>query len=562
MWTWVRRGSLLLALIALTCCAGAKIQKVPNRSDYANWTDDDQRRADEMDGLRFYRSRPYVAVSRPFPVRSRSYIVHGVTSPDGQFVRITSPLPAELRGQLDAAGVQADGMLPAALVFPAAQNDPVAAKRRAIEAEAARINAQANLERAIRTKPAPPPGPNAQGGAVNDTNKDALGGQQQQPRANPPADAGTTNPATQTQQQNAGTTTTAPLPDPSDPNRPQQEKDADESTGLSTLELSTDLDRIGSKDVNDFFDIIYLPDFEEEYVIDTVPGLGNSDVKLTQGPGGILLAAGVEVDNSQLNEPILKAWDALVGAATKAGVSAMGVPGEGIVAPDAQGGMTTMGPNGLPVFRDMQGTPISLRIHVVSMANPGLYPILKADELVDNRCLLRQLHERGVPGCNPVSCNGAVAEHVLPCFPYTRIAYQVHSKVIVEHLISTTNAVSVTFATGANAQGGQIPSGARAQGGAVPVAGNHITDAELVRRINGALADRCRYPCVCVEIVSRDPATGPVASIKRLAIRIRHRAGGQIHPTLVSHYESQAARAIKEAFGWGTGVEVAVAAAP
>ena len=79
---------ILGGIILVLGCADVAIRKVPNSSDYESWSDYDQRCVDNMCGLRFYRTRPYVVVKKPFVVSSKPYLVAAMTSIDGKFVRI------------------------------------------------------------------------------------------------------------------------------------------------------------------------------------------------------------------------------------------------------------------------------------------------------------------------------------------------------------------------------------------------------------------------------------------------------------------------------------------
>lgn len=54
------------------------------------------------EGLRFYMTRPFVVVHRPFPIEARAYLVSGTISADGRFVQLTG-LPEEFRQAVPAA---------------------------------------------------------------------------------------------------------------------------------------------------------------------------------------------------------------------------------------------------------------------------------------------------------------------------------------------------------------------------------------------------------------------------------------------------------------------------
>src|SRR5437016_1705056 len=94
-WRVFNLVSLVLMLLAAAAmlsphvgCASVRVQKVPTPTQYGHWTDDMQRRADEMRGIRFYLPRPFVNVFESFPIRTDVYLADGVVSADGKYVLI------------------------------------------------------------------------------------------------------------------------------------------------------------------------------------------------------------------------------------------------------------------------------------------------------------------------------------------------------------------------------------------------------------------------------------------------------------------------------------------
>ena len=128
---------VLAVILAMTACVDAKIRKVRDPSDYTCWTDEDQRAVDRLCGLRFYLSRPYVAVHKPFPVTARTYLVDGVLSEDGCFVRVVGDL-----AKLDEAGRRA-------LQHASLSADSLDVSTRAVWRADAQANALARAEREV-----------------------------------------------------------------------------------------------------------------------------------------------------------------------------------------------------------------------------------------------------------------------------------------------------------------------------------------------------------------------------------------------------------------------------
>ena len=105
---------ILIAAVLLSGCVQASVRKVRNRADYQEWTKDDQLEIDRLCGIRYYLSRPYVVVHKPFPVHSETTLVDGVVSEDGRYVRLVgdlSTLDDDAKNALRHASVAADSRL-------------------------------------------------------------------------------------------------------------------------------------------------------------------------------------------------------------------------------------------------------------------------------------------------------------------------------------------------------------------------------------------------------------------------------------------------------------------
>ncbi len=741
----------LIAVALSIGCATAVVRKVPNRADYENWTDEDQRMADAMCGLRFYRSRPYVVVHDPFPVTSSAYLVEAVVNPDGQSIRIIGNCPRKLTDDLIHIGVGQDMCLPGEmlwdpedakgetraapkpkpvptpaptpsptqpstgnfrpqatgsvlvplrafrgsnggpLVFPDGgslyntEKEADATAHGAIETVAGSLKKPVIRYRLTdfksddevtllksdtsRTGLKVTPGNSAVASAGDGTRKfsgtggsgafkqgDVIVGSKSRARATIKGVSGDAGKQTVTYQLNplprgrifsAGTacdieettpvtewkitptgatgnfaeedvitgpgdnpavgvvtdvtsgvvtydlltgsknfklndditsmrageagpkaksstplaaqgiapgagagagagdsrttgndlitpgtkgdppTVVAPVPnDTADP------KDADVTapTGQNEISLST-YNEVYQKKVTNSFDIIYLPDFEEEYVIDPKANLGSMDMRFTQGPGGVLMAMGMKVDNSAITRPIVDAWKDIAGALSRAGTTAVDkmVPSfKAQAGPDGK-------PKG-PVLAQA-GKRVTLRIHVVSMASQGMYPILKAKEVINNRQCMSQLQD-----CDCHICRGRTAremaerQHVVPVYPYSRIAYQVHRVIIVEKLVPTRN-VAPPFVNFKGQAAQNNKSDFRPQAApsapAAPAPVGTLTNQELLRKINGILASECT--CNCAKILIRNPGVGDLKSIKTLRLLIQ-RSNGRPAPAVMAPY--------------------------
>jgi len=140
--------SLAIGACVLTSCANVKVRKVPTPTQYSVWTDEMQRKADSMEGFRFYLPRPFLNVFESFPVRTDIYIADGHVSPDGKYVIIESVRKESgLNDYL--AGVKKDTVIPSdSLTLPSEDN-----LNRAERILGAQSGAFENLAKAITNVP-------------------------------------------------------------------------------------------------------------------------------------------------------------------------------------------------------------------------------------------------------------------------------------------------------------------------------------------------------------------------------------------------------------------------
>ncbi len=104
-----RGAAALVAGIAVWVgCARVDVRKVPVRSAYAAWSDEDQRRSDSICGQRYYLPRPFLAVEKPFLVGGGDFYARGTVRGQGQLVALeAASLPPALKGHFPSDGVSA-----------------------------------------------------------------------------------------------------------------------------------------------------------------------------------------------------------------------------------------------------------------------------------------------------------------------------------------------------------------------------------------------------------------------------------------------------------------------
>lgn len=317
---------LVLAMLGLIVlgppgCATVKVRKVPTPSQYTHWTDQMQRQADDMEGLRFYLPRPFVAVHESFPVRTDVYLADGTISPDGKYVILT-----RIRGESEFAR---GNTLARGVSLPRrAVSDPKGGRG---------VRAEGKVEDAISATTQPSP--------------------------NLPGDTPTEKPARKQDEP----TSTAPAP-------PTGAK-----TGVTTAKATNSNGAFAYQPLRGNFDLAYLPDFDEQYAISARSGLGNANFEVNLGQGWSLQGFNSLTDNSELNKRIFDVIDTSISLAKKvAGASV-----DTLIKDLAAGASGAIRAEGAVQEERDPGTPVTLKFTVVHYAAKGLYPVIKPRELQD-----------------------------------------------------------------------------------------------------------------------------------------------------------------------------------
>ncbi len=382
-------GTAALVLFALGC-ASVTVKKVPAPSQYMQWSDKMQARADEMEGIRFYMPRPFVNVFESFPIRTDIYLAQGVVSPDGAYVYLTDVIP-ESKFATDSAPL------------PFSKNSLAGIDSFKIPfsyIQQGRPDPQPPADRASANQPTQPgAAPAAQsvgsGGASGGASGAPLPGEGLGRYVGREAllrilsgingadvqSAGLTGPVLSDiltkyfDHQRALATQPAvktPLVPALSPGGP---------TGLDEFKVANDNSLFAHQPLRGNFDIVYLPDFEEQYVVSSFAGLGNAKVALNLGQGWSLQGMDSLADNREINRRIFDLIDFAVQIGKTA---ALGAGGFTLPTPAAQSsgsGSAVIPPEQQLMHGMHPGTPVTLKFVVIHYAAKGLYPVLKPREL-------------------------------------------------------------------------------------------------------------------------------------------------------------------------------------
>jgi|GEM_PF-5891912 len=354
-----RRGvvafsALLASLPIIDGCARVTVRKVPTPTQYHRWTDKMQRQADGMEGFRFYLPRPFVQVFESFPVRTDVYLANGVVSPDGAYVIVT-----ELIAEADFGEYRLDK--PVDIRIPVNYIEAPKADRKDVSAPA-------------EEGPVTPQGQ----GALLDAAAKAIG-----ERLESKFDAILHKQGAVLLDQ-----------DRNEPRAGLAEKhEPGEKTGVEERRVTNDNMAYAYQPLRGNFDMVYLPDFDEQYVVSSRSALGNVAVEVNLGQGWSLQGFNSLVDNSELNRRIFDMIDSSVQLAKSAAYAAAGFPFPAVpaeIAPQGAGARSLVMTPGttLEAEAPRPATPVSLKIVAVHYAAKGLYPVIKP----------RELQERTWPG--------------------------------------------------------------------------------------------------------------------------------------------------------------------
>jgi hypothetical protein len=314
-------------------------------------------------GLRYYETRPFLVVRKPYPISSTPYLVQGVLSNDGKSFFVTHanddlklPVWSELKiGQTISPSGRGTG---------------------------------------TNTTP------QAQGDAGDDGAADGDG--DDKPEDKP--EAGDSSSACEKGAKSTSKKSDGSASESNETTTVDCKDTSGQRLGFSSISLETDLTGTAIVPINELFSIIYLPDFDREFYIESKARWGLSKLHVTRGPGGTLLAYNSEVDNSAVIKPLFDAWGALVSAATKAAVVKIEPKAQGERVDGAKTRALTP-----------QGVATTLRIHLVKFAVPGAYPFIKPDEVSKWP-------------------SSAATRMLVPSAPY-QVPYDYFTVLIAEHLL-------------------------------------------------------------------------------------------------------------------------------
>ena len=132
------------------------------------------------------------------------------------------------------------------------------------------------------------------------------------------------------------------------------------------------------------FDIVYLPDFDEQYAVKVDGKFSNADLKMALGNGWMLSSVDEQLENGALGQFLMDQIGKTLDVVRSLGGMKLGLPSSTATTPSApvtalSAGGNAGAPSPPPVVH------VLVRVRTITYVVPGLYPVLKPQELVSCR---------------------------------------------------------------------------------------------------------------------------------------------------------------------------------
>jgi hypothetical protein len=188
-----------------------------------------------------------------------------------------------------------------------------------------------------------------------------------------------------------------------------------EKTGQGQFKVINDNNAFAVQPLRRYCDIVYLQDFEEEFVVQVKQRMGIGSAQLALGQSWSLQGLDARVDNDAITRRLFSLYDESIKIALQLGKAALGIPGI---------------PGGVQAAKDVRtaaqlpaGINVTIKVTTVRMVAPGVYPILKPAEgkfVIENLARLRQL----MPELD--------RRLLIPVYPMTNVAFNTYESVVLE----------------------------------------------------------------------------------------------------------------------------------
>jgi len=255
-----------------------------------------------------------------------------------------------------------------------------------------------------------------------------------------------------------------PAPTPEEP-QPKKPPESEDRQGVKELRVTNDPSAFSYQPMRGNLDLVYVPDFEEQYALRVKGGLGRARATMALGQGWSLQGLEATADNSALAERLFGLIDRATDLAFNAAKAAAGVPSIPGVTSAIEPQSAAEAEDGTP------GTPVTLKITVLHYAAKGLYPVLKPREIQPRTMLGTTGTQMTVPYIVTADLTAAqrtkdfhtsiadIGTFTIPVYPYQYVSFNTFRYIAIEAIRPDTPFVGLYGETGtAGDPGDRLPA--------------------------------------------------------------------------------------------------------
>lgn len=202
-------------------------------------------------------------------------------------------------------------------------------------------------------------------------------------------------------------------------------------TGTSTYKVTNDNAALAFQPLRGNFDVVYMPDFEEQYAVVSKPRLGNAAATVNLGQGWSLQGMDATTDNSAIVGRVFALIDTATKLGTEAAKTALGLPPGTTLVPKPESATES-----LDAKSAVPGTAISLKVTVVHYAAKGLYPVLKPRELqqrrIDADASYQITADLGAAAVTSQPIQTSWGRFTVPVYPYQHVSFNTFRFMAIE----------------------------------------------------------------------------------------------------------------------------------
>ena len=330
----------LALLVSIVACSQVSVRRVPSRGDYdeeiGGWTKELQEKVDGMEGIPFYMPKTYVAVKKRFPICTKTYLISGKLTgdvfqaeiPSGSDATVIIEALREL-GWVPGRGDGSDKTFGLKLSQLTPSRVPAAADARGSFAQSSASTSESSSGEAEEGDPQAP-----EGGDTTET-------------------------------ENSGSSTGVA-------GVGLGGGDASASVTAATVDPIVK--------VSNYYDIVFLPDYEEKYVVGVEANLGKAEASVALRHGWLMGSGSIKENNEELAKFVfgeIQGFTQILRNAVAAKIAPETIVGDAMAGGSGTSEAQSRSVTGGGSNEEM----MTVRLVVVRFANLGPHPVLKPREI-------------------------------------------------------------------------------------------------------------------------------------------------------------------------------------